>query len=286
MFNFRMIRVFALLALAASARAATVDLGRAEDQFHRTDYTAAIGTLLALSPKTAAVYSLLGRTYYMAGQYKSAVTYLERAVAEEPRNSSYRDWLGRAYGRRAEESGFMAALGYARKTHAAFEEAVALDPANVEALSDLFEYLLQAPGIVGGGIDKAAVVAERIGRLNQAEYHYSCARLAEKRHNLHAAEQELRKALDAAPGDVGRAIDLARFLAEHGRIQESDAVFELAQQMAPDSPRLLFARAAADVHNGRNLEQAKVLLQRYNELPVTPDDPPRSDVAQLLQRCR
>jgi cytochrome c-type biogenesis protein CcmH/NrfG len=261
-------------------------LGRAEDQFRRTDYAAAIGTLLALSPKSAAAYSLLGRTYYMAGQYKNAITYLEKAVTEDPRNSNYRDWLGRAYGRRAEESGFMAALGYAKKTHAAFEQAVALDPANLEALSDLFEYLLQAPGIVGGGTDKAALIAERIGGVSQAEYHYSCARLAEKRRDLRAAEQELRKALAASPGDVGRAIDLARFLAEHGRIQESDAVFHAAEQIAPDSPKLLFARAAAYVHNGRNLEEAKLLLQRYNELPVTPDDPPRSDVAQLLQRCR
>lgn len=286
MFNFKRFRVILVLALAAGAGAATMELERAEVQFSHTDYAAAIGTLLALSPKSAAVYSLLGRTYYMAGQYKNSVAYLEKAVAEDPRNSSYHDWLGRAYGRRAEESGFMAALGYAKKTRAAFEQAVALDPGNMEALSDLFEYYLQAPGIVGGGTEKAAAIAERIGSLNKAEYHYSCARLAEKRHNPSLAEEELREALKAAPGDVGRAIDLARFLAEHGRAEESDAVFHLAAQLAPDSPKLLFARAAAYIRDGRNLEQAKLLLQRYNELSLTPDDPPRSDVAQLLQRCR
>ena len=286
MFNFGIIRVTLLLALAPGARTATLDLEQAENQFRRTDYAAAIGTLLALSPKGAAAYSLLGRTYYMAGQYKNSITFLERAVAEDPRNSNDYDWLGRAYGRRAEESGFIAALGLAKKTHAAFEQAVALDPENLEALGDLFEYLLEAPGIVGGGTDKAAVIAARIGRLSQAEYHYSLARLAEKRHDLRTAEQELRRALDAAPGDVGRAIDLARFLAEHGRIEESDAVFRQAQQVAPDSPKLVFARAAAYIHNGRNLGQAKLLLERYTEMAVTPDDPPRSDVAQLLQRCR
>src|SRR5579872_4041218 len=96
MFNFGMIRVVLFLALTVGGRAATMDLERAEDQYRRTDYAAAISTLLALSPKSATVYSLLGRTYYMAGQYKNSIVWLEKAVAEDPRNSSYRDWLGRA----------------------------------------------------------------------------------------------------------------------------------------------------------------------------------------------
>ena len=161
-----------VLSIAAVARAASTDLEQAEEAYQRTDYKAALNTLLSVSPKNAAVYALIGKAYYMDGQYKNSTGWLEKAVAEDPRNSRYYDWLGRAYGRRAEESSFLTALPYANKTRDSFEKAVALDPVNLEALDDLFEYYLQAPGIVGGGVDKAEGVAARIGRLSEAESHY------------------------------------------------------------------------------------------------------------------
>jgi hypothetical protein len=42
---------------------------------------------------------------------------------------------------------------------------------NLEALADLFEYYLEAPGMVGGGIDKAESAAARIRRLNEVQGH-------------------------------------------------------------------------------------------------------------------
>ena len=116
----------------------------------------------------------------MDGQYKSSTTYLEKAVAEDSLNSSYYDWLGKAYGRRAEQSCLLTALAYARKTRESFEKAVVLDAGNLEALGDLFEYYLEAPGIAGGGMDKAEDVAARIRRQNEVEGHYVLARIAEK----------------------------------------------------------------------------------------------------------
>ena len=275
-----------LLAAVAVSHAATTDFERAEEHYQRTDYGAALNLLLSLPSKDAAVYALIGRAYYMDGRYKNSTSYFEKAVTEDPRNSSYHDWLGRAYGRRAEESSFVTALPYANKTRAAFERAVALDPSNLEALSDLFEYYLQAPGIVGGGVDKAEGVAARIGGLNEAEYHYSRARLAEKRKDSRTEEMELRQAMQLAPGQVGRVIDLAEFLSSQGRYAESDHLFRLAGQIEPDSPKLVFARAAAYIQSGRNREEAKMLLRQYAESRITPDDPPRSEVARLMKALR
>jgi tetratricopeptide (TPR) repeat protein len=282
----RMAALWAVLSVGAVARAAGSDLERAEEAYQHTDYKAALSTLLPVSPKNGAVYALTGKAYYMDGQYRNAIICLEKAVAEDPRNSQYYDWLGKAYGRRAEESSFLTALPYANKTRAAFEKAAALDPSNLEALGDLFEYYLQAPGIVGGGVDKAEEVSVRIGRLNEAEYHYTRARLAGKRKKVQVAEEELRKAMELAPQEIGRVIDLAGFLAEHGRYEESDALFRAAAQMEPDSPKLLFARASAYIQSGRNLEDAKMLLRQYAGSRITPDDPPRSEVAKLLKASR
>ena len=198
----------------------------------------------------------------------------------------YCDWLGRAYGRLAEGASFLTALGYAKKTVRAFERAVELDHSNLEALSDVFEYYLQAPGIVGGGLDKAEEIARRIAGLNEAEYHWASARLAEKRGNPVAAEQEFRAALLADPSEVGRMLDLATFLSARGRYGDSEALFRAAAEQHPNSPKVLYAHAAAYIQSKRELDQAEGLLERYLELRTSPEDPPRHEAAALLKSAR
>jgi len=275
-----------LLSVVTLSRGASTDLERAEELYQRTDYRSALNILLPLSPKSAAVYALIGKTYYMDEQYKNSTTYLEKAVTEDPLNSSYYDWLGKAYGRRAEHSCFLTALADARKTRESFEKATILDEANLEALGDLFEYYLEAPGVVGGGIDKAENIAARIRRLNQVEGHYVLARIAEKRGDAPMAERQYRTAMQLAPGDIGRVIDLASFLSRRCRYQDSEELFAVAGQMAPDSPKLMFARAASYVQTGRKLPEARALIQRYIESRHTPDDPSRSEVEGLLKASR
>jgi tetratricopeptide (TPR) repeat protein len=262
------------------------DLSRASALYGQTDYLHAIDALQALDRKDGAAYALLGKSYFMQTQYKQAVAYLEKAVAEDSRNSEYYDWLGKAYGRLAEASSFVTAMGYAKKTVHAFERAVELGPSNLEALDDLFEYYLEAPGIVGGGLDKAEAIARRFADLNKAEYHWANARLAEKRKDYAAAEREFRAALAASPDDVGRALDLAGFLSWRGRYGESEALFRAAEERNPNSPKVLYARASAYIRSKRKLDDAQALLQKYLELTTTPDDPTPREAAALLKQAR
>ena len=229
------VAVLLLLSVVTFSRGASLELDRAQELYQRTAYQSALNILLPLSPKSAAVNALIGKTYYLDEQYKNSTTYLKKAVIEDPLNSSY------------------------------------------------FEYYLEAPGIVGGGIDKAENVASRIRGLNKVEGHYALARIAEKLKDGITAEREYRKAMQLAPGDVGRVIDLATFLSVHGRYQESETVFDSARQMAPDSPKLIYARAASYVRTGRNLPEARALIQRYIESQHSPDDPSRSEVERLLR---
>lgn len=278
--------VLLLLSVVTLSRGAGADLRRAEELYQRTEYPSALNILLPLSPKHAAIYALIGKTYYMEGQYKSSTTYFDKAVAEDSLNSSYYAWLGKTYGRRAEQSCLLTALAYARKTQESFEKAVALDEGNLAALGDLFEYYLEAPGIAGGGMDKAEHVAARIRRQNEVEGHYVLARIAENGRDVETAEREYRTALPLAPRDIGRVIDLAAFLAKQGHYQGSENLFDLARQIAPASPKLMFARAASYVQTGRNLLEASSLIQRYIGSPHTPDDPSSSDVERLLKASR
>jgi cytochrome c-type biogenesis protein CcmH/NrfG len=89
-------------------------------------------------------------------------------------------WLGRAWGRLA-ESNKLLAFGRARKAKNAFEKAVQLDPKNVDAMSDLFEYYFEAPGVVGGGLDKAEAVAKMIVALEPEHGQRLLARVTKER---------------------------------------------------------------------------------------------------------
>jgi Flp pilus assembly protein TadD len=221
----------------------------------------------------------------MQGEYKKASEALEKAFTADPSSSEIAMWLGRAFGRRAETSSPFTAPGNAAKARQYFEKSVALDPRNLEALNDLLEYYLEAPGFLGGGFDKAVAVAKQIGALDPAEGHFAQAKLAEKSKEFSSAEDQLRRAADLAPQQVGRVLDLARFLSKQGRYQEADQSLQRAEKVDPNSPKILYVKAEMYIKSGRNLEAARALLKQYLTASLTPDDPPRSDAQKLLRQA-
>jgi Flp pilus assembly protein TadD len=259
--------------------------GQAEALYEHTDYQASLRILNVETDPGAASYALMGKNHFMLGDYRQATQFFEKARALDPRSSEYELWLGRAYGKRAETGGWLLAPANASKARQHFEKAVALDSHNAEALNDLFDYYLNAPGFLGGGLDKAETAARQIARNRPAEYHFELAQIAEQRKQYAEAEVHLRQAIELAPGQVGRVLDLARYLAKRGRVAESDAVFEQAGQLSPNDPRVAFARAKIYIDQRRNLPQAQELLHQYLESRLTPDDPPKSAAEKLLRQA-
>ena len=272
------------LVLTAVLAVAAAPFDQALELYHRTDYDAALKILRPLHQQDAATYHLIGMCYYMQGDPKKAGDFFEKALELRPGESEYHLWLGRAFGRRAETSSFLTAPGYASKARDSFEKAVKLDPRNMEAISDLFEYYLEAPGFLGGGLDRAAKLAAHMAEVNPAEGHWAQSRLAEKRKEDRTAEEQLRRAIDLAPRQAGRVVDLAKLLAKAGRYQESEEAFRRAESLAPGSPRVLFAHASVYIQTRRNLDQAKQLLRQYLDSSLTPDDPPRKEAERLLRQ--
>ncbi len=260
------------------------DYDKALKLYSQTHYGAAVQTLLPANEKDAPALELLGKSYYMLGAYRDASDVLRKAVELDPKNSSYYHWLGRSYGRRAENSFPLAAPGYATKARANFEKALELDPNNSEAMNDLFEYYLQAPSLLGGGMEKASQLAEKIAQHNAAEGAFAKARIAEQQKNWAQAEAQLRKAAELSPRQPGRLVDLAKLLAKQGRYDESDAIFAKAHQIAPDAAKVYFAEAATYIKANRKQEEARELLKKYLAMSTSPDDPSKSEAKKLLNK--
>lgn len=180
-------------------------------------------------------HQLLCRVYYSQEMADPAIQECQRAIAipnvdrEEASNSQL--WLGRAYGIKARNAGPIAGFKLARKVQASFLQAVELNPNNVAALNDLGEYDVAAPFVVGGGMDKAQILANRMMPHFPAAAHRLLARMADAGNDLPTAETEFKRAVSAG-GTPEAWTDLAQFYQIHNR--PDDALAAIRSALAAD----------------------------------------------------
>ena len=275
------VRICVLFAILATPLWAS-DLEGARQLYQQAAYEAAWRALQGEGSQDARVLLLAGQIHYQLGNYKEASDQLEKASHLEPGHAEIFLWLGRSLGRRAETSNFFTAPGYAMRCREALERAVALDGANVDAMSSLATYYLEAPGFLGGGMEKAERLAAQIAVLDAAEGQSVVARMAEKREDFSAAELHLRRAAEMAPQHIERLIELAQFFARQGAVKQSEQALTQAAEIMPAAPKLLFAQAELYIQQQRRIPEAHTLLRRYLQMPLTPGDPPRREAERLL----
>src|SRR5436305_9482985 len=95
-------RFFWGLTVSAGLLSFGQDLKKAEELYQHTDYYSSLKVLRAIKSPDAATYCLMGKDYFMVGEYKQATDYFQKAAALNPKDSDYALWIGRAWGRRAE----------------------------------------------------------------------------------------------------------------------------------------------------------------------------------------
>jgi tetratricopeptide (TPR) repeat protein len=225
---------------------------------------------ISTSPNDAVAHNLLCRAYFSLGQWDRGVADCEKAVALDPDNSQFHLWLGRIYGEKADTASFLAAAGLARRVAREFEAAVHLNPKNVEARSDLAEFYLEAPGIVGGGRDKAESQAATLQAIDPAKAHWVNARIAEKKHDVSSAEKEYRAAIEASQGAASAWLNLGLFYRHRERWDEMEQALLHVRAAPVDRPDALVDAAEILLHSGRNLPEAVQLLSRSTICWVRP----------------
>lgn len=112
--------------------------------------------------KTATDICTRGQKALEAGRYEEAIELFGQAIEIDAANALYYLWLGRAYGHQAEQTKAGGQFFLARQVRKNLEKAVTLNPDLIEARLDLLTYYLQAPSLLGGGIEKAQAQAVEI----------------------------------------------------------------------------------------------------------------------------
>jgi tetratricopeptide (TPR) repeat protein len=225
------------------------------------------------SPTDAEASNLLCRAYFMLEEWDHGISACERAVNLAPQDSLCHLWLGRIYGEKADRAGFVSAAGLAKKVRTEFEHAVELDPKNWQARTDLAEFYLEAPGIVGGGKDKALKQADVLGSLNPAMAHYIKGRIAEKDKDPAAAEREYRAAIEATNGGAHAWLNLALFYRHQNRLDEMEQALRTMETRPLDRPESLMDGGSVVLRTGRNYPLGIELVKKYLSGPTVEEGP-------------
>src|SRR5215469_8582751 len=263
-----LVLILPLFAMAADTPLDLIAAGRVDDAISK------LSGRISAEPNDAASYNLLCRAYFSVNNWDRAISACEKAVSLDPNNSEFHLWLGRTYGEKADIVSFFSAAGLAKKVRNEFEKAVALDPKNWAARTDFAEFYLEAPGIVGGGQDKARTQAAALDSLNPAKAHSVRARLAEKNKDNALAEKEYRAAIEASHGGANAWLNLAGFYRKTGRFDEMHDALQHAAAAPMDQPEVLVDAASTLLRANRDLSFATQLLRRYLASNTVEQAPP------------
>ena len=253
-------------------------LDAARQAYDKGDYQRAISILTGAAqkePNNAEIQLLLTKCYLEAKRYDDAVKSGEKLVAIDPKSSLYHQWLGDAYGQKADHVSMLSAYPLARKTQKEFETAVQLDEHNFDATQDLVEYDCTAPSMVGGGEDKAQPLIQKLMSMDAAEGHYAAGVCKAVKKDLPVADVEYGKALDSKPKLPGRVFDIGDYFMQRGQGDKLLIVATQGEALAPKDPRVGYYRAVGWILQGENNPDAEKLLKSYlQEAPVRSTYPP------------
>ncbi len=238
-----------LLAAAAAAAggAALFEQGRYAQA--RT----ALEAELRADPDAPHLHYYLGRTCFELRDLDCALKQLETAARRAPKEARVHYWLARAYGADARTAGPLRQAWLAVRVRRELERAVTLDPDHLDARMGLAGYYLEAPSLLGGGIEHARREAREIlvrdpfrGRLLMARIHLRAGRAAAAESIYRALEHE------AGDGDPRHAAELfgdyGVFLLERGRYAE--AIVRLRRQVGLDADDAQARMRLGDAYRG------------------------------------
>ncbi|HUR58138.1 MAG TPA: tetratricopeptide repeat protein [Opitutaceae bacterium] len=209
---------------ALSLAAATVDATRLEaaralylERGKSAEAQKAFEAIAAEDPKNASAQLHLGLLALRRDDAEKAKPYVEQALQLAPNDAEMHRVMGDIYGRQAQKASIFSQPGLAKKCLAEYERAVALDPRNIDAHASLFEFYRRAPGIMGGGEDKALATAATIKRLDPTRGRIAFATFYVEDKKYDQAFAQFEEVLRTTPEDYAALYQIGRIAAVSGQ---------------------------------------------------------------------
>jgi len=275
----KLIQLSLLAAACISAQAADIPrsgiaLADAALQAGEADHAL---SLLSSMPSSAEAHNLRCRVYFTLERWDDASYECELAVRMDGQKATNHLWFGRALGEKADAASFFSAFNLAKRARAEFEQAASLDPRNGEALSDLGEFYSSAPGVVGGGNDKAQALVPQLEKVDPARAHILLARIADSRKDYETAEREFKQAVATSEHPAFAWMSLGSFYRKRERWDDMEAAVESgykAVQRDRAAGVALYNGASVLMRGKRNYALAAKMVEEYlADYPKTEEAP-------------
>jgi tetratricopeptide (TPR) repeat protein len=250
---------------------------------------ALLAPLPASGAGAAEAQNLLCRVRFALKQWSQSAAECQQAVTLDQQNSNDSMWLGRALGQQAAHASFLSAYGIAKRSLAAMQSAVKLNPQNGPALSDLGDYYAQAPSIAGGGTDKAQAIASELDKVDAARAAQLRGDIAVAQKDYTTAENQYRQAVAAAKEPADYWSNLANFYRSRQQWSDVDSAIQgciAAVAKDKNSSFALYDGAGVLIAAKRNPSLAAQMLENYLASSSTTEDAPAFIAHILLSRLK
>jgi tetratricopeptide (TPR) repeat protein len=228
---------------------------------------AALESVASATPSNATALFYLGRIALSGDDAKEAERRFEAAMKLDDRSALYHLWLGRACGTQAQRAGKLSQALLARRTRNEFERAVALDPDYLDAREGLVSYYLQAPGFLGGSVEKAREQAAEIRKRDRLRGTLSDAAIAQDQKDFAGAEREYRSASALYPDSLSPRYGLGLFFARTAKYDEAFATFDSILAARPEELNALYQIGRTGALSGQRLDRAEQALKQFLAAP-------------------
>jgi tetratricopeptide (TPR) repeat protein len=228
---------------------------------------------ISKTPNDPALHYWLGKCAFELYDDDAAFSSAERAVALDPNNADYHYFLGTTSGYKAEHSNWISGLSLAKKTQHEFMEAVRLNPNKLDAQRDLISFDIAAPGIAGGGDDKAEAQITKLDAVHPIQARLARMELYVNRKKWTQAEDEAKAVLAGRPRLVAPYLEVIEYFQNREDVVKMrDALGRVPRDVSSD-PHVDYYRAVANVMAGQNLPEAQKALSAY----IDKKPPPRRE---------
>lgn len=224
-----------LTVLGSCGFAADADPAALVESGHLRQARTILDKQLAANPKDANALVLMARVKLEAADADGAQKLLEQAIAIQPNNSDAHLYLADAYSRRADQAGMFEKMGLAKKIKKETDQAISLNPKNLNALEGLMQFYLEAPGMMGGSRSNAEETADKIMALDPERGNLAKAEIAVHEKEYDKVEGLFLKALESSPRSY-RVLIQAAALYSGERWQNADKSIAYAQKAVQADP--------------------------------------------------